>query len=82
MLAMVAVDGVATMVGLSVATGAETSTGWGRRLAAPLGVVLLYGAELAHLPIMHRQPAGSPGTAVPRMHRPSRDPPEGASWKT
>jgi hypothetical protein len=66
MLAMVAVDGVVTMVGLSVATGAETSTGWGRRLAAPLGVVLLYGAAAL----------GLTGFAAPR----APDPPVRGAW--
>ncbi len=48
MLAMFALDSLTATVGLTVATGAETSTGWGSRLAGPLGVVLLYGAgELA-----------------------------------
>jgi predicted metal-binding membrane protein len=44
MLAMFALDSVAAMAGLTVVTGAETTTGWGSRLAGPLGVVLLYGA--------------------------------------
>jgi predicted metal-binding membrane protein len=44
MLAMFALDSLAATVGLTVATGAETSSEWGSRLAGPLGVVLLYGA--------------------------------------
>jgi predicted metal-binding membrane protein len=60
MLAMLALGSLVAMVGLTLTTGAEMSTGWGSRLAGPVGVVLLYAAAALALTTLAAPPAPVP----------------------